>query len=203
VGFIGYGDFAGRPAADVVALVRMGVSAVLTLEVDDHPVGIGRVMAQGTTPQAFRPVCRSLTERYGGILAPLLERLLDAAVEPMTRDEISERLGHKRRCSSVFLPRMGFRPLPGFSPGSSCFAPCDFPRIRRARWETSASASGSPVARRLSSTGKRYTGFRVREIVRRGGVSYLTGIMLRRLDDAGNECGDGAGRPHSEKVRVA
>jgi hypothetical protein len=60
VGFIGYGDFAGRPAADVVALVRMGVSAVLTLEVDHHPVGIGRVMAQGTTPQAFRPVCRSL-----------------------------------------------------------------------------------------------------------------------------------------------
>jgi AraC-like DNA-binding protein len=203
VGLIAYGDFAGRPAADVVALVHMGVSAVLTLEVDDDPVGIARVMAQGTTQQAFRPVCRALTERYGGILAPLLERLLDAAVEPMTPDEISERLGHKRRTLERLLAAHGLPPPSRLFTWFQLFHAVRLLEDPARTMENVAFSLGFGSGSALSSTGKRYTGFRLREIVRRGGVSYLTGIMLSRLDDAGNECVDGVGQPHSEQVRVA
>jgi AraC-like DNA-binding protein len=58
-----YSDFRQRPAADVVALSRLGVEHILTLEVDDDPDRIRELIANATASPIWGMLYEALSHR--------------------------------------------------------------------------------------------------------------------------------------------
>lgn len=179
---VAYGDFGDRPAADIVELVRLGVSTVLTLDIDDDPPNIARALLQGGAHRWFRPVLRVFKERYGPAVVRILEHMVHAAVEPLTPDALAERLGQNRRTLERLLSS---HRLPAPAALFTWFRLLHATRLLEdpaRRIESVAFSLGFDSGSALSSRFKRFTGRSPREILRRGGVDHLTAIMLCKID---------------------
>jgi AraC-like DNA-binding protein len=199
---IAYGDFSDRPAADVVDLVRFGVSTVLTWGVDDDPPSIARVLLQAGSQRWFRPVLRVFAERYGPPVVRILEQLVHAAVEPLTPDALAARLGQNRRTLERFLST---HRLPAPAALFTWFRLLHATRLLEdpaRRIESVACSLGFGSGAALSSAFKRYTGRSPREILKRGGVDHLTAIMLCEFQSP-NPSVSSASVPHSERSHLA
>jgi AraC-like DNA-binding protein len=202
VSLLAYADFTARPAADVVALVRAGVSAVVTLGVDDDPGTIARALLGSTSGLCFDRMCEAFAERYVPPVVRILEHLVHAAIEPLTPDALAERVGQNRRSLERLLSS---HRLPAPAALITWFRLLHATRLLEdpaRRIESVAFSLGFGSGSSLSSTFKRYTGRSPREILRRGGVDHLTTMMLREFKGP-NPPIPSAPPPHPERLRLS
>jgi len=112
VGVILYGDFQARPAQDVAEMARLGIRWFVTLNVDDHPLALRRLLLRAVndgTVERFREQLRDLLPPR---CCEIVEVTLEACVAPLavcdlaSRFNVSERQFHRR------MRRLGL-PSPG------------------------------------------------------------------------------------------
>lgn len=168
-----YGDFAHRPARDVLCLAELGVHDAVTRGKDDDPLALQRVLAEALSRTIVGAVLSDLEDLIPANLVPLTRHLLVAAHRPLSPSDLANFYCRHPKTLRKHLRAAGLPTTNKLIVWSRLFHAAHLLSDSARSFENVAWTLGFCSPSALRAQLQRYVGTAPKELIRCGGLNLL------------------------------